>query len=404
MVGIDVAVVFFTAAAIMILSFLGDLVSRRILLPNVILLIVVGVVCGPVLLLFDRMMLLSVVPILAPLTIAFIGFDAGLGMDLYQVLAQSRRALFLSVFGFALSACVIGVFLHLTFSIRWAYAFLLASAWGGVNTATVVAVSKHLRIRTKSLTTLMMSSLIDDIVVLVVALELLNYLTLGELGVWEVGLQLVRNFSVSVFVGLVLGVAWLHVLHFSRRTKYVYTFVLAVALGVYSGTELLSGTGGIAIFIFGLILGNCRSVAKSLRLKVDVDELAAVKELVGRFHSEFTFMITTFFFVFVGLIYVWTGICTLLLGLAVSLLLHGARVIVVKVASWRSELADDFPVIGLIVGKGAASAAVSTLPLAYGLPNTEVFTSVALNVILLTNIASIVLPVWIARRSRLGRW
>jgi hypothetical protein len=43
---------------------------------------------------------------------------------------------------------------------------------------------------------------------------------------------------------------------------------------------------------------------------------------------------------------------------------------------------------------------MSTLPLAYGLPNTELFTSVALNVILLTNIVSIVLPVLVARRTR----
>lgn len=395
----DVAVVLFTVAAIMILSFLGDLVSRRILLPNVILLIVVGVICGPVFSLFDRTMLLGVVPILAPLTIAFIGFDAGLGMDIYEVLAQSRRAMLLSILGFALSTSTIGVFLHLTFSIRWAYAFLLASAWGGVNTATVVAVSKHLKIRSKSLTTLTMASLIDDIVVLVVALMLLNYITLGGMGVWDVGLELVRNFCVSVFVGVVVGIAWLNVLHYSRKAKYVYTFVLAAVLGIYSGTELLGGTGGIAVFIFGLILGNCRPLAKSLRLRVSVDDLFAVKESVGQFHSELTFMITTFFFVFVGLIYIWTGLLALLLGLAVSLLLHGTRLIVVKVGTWRSELAGDFPVIGLIVGKGAASAAMSTLPLAYGLPNTEVFTSVALNVILLTNIVSIVLPVLVARRA-----
>jgi cell volume regulation protein A len=395
----EVAVVFFTVAAIMILSFLGDSVSRRILLPNVILLIVVGVICGPVLSLFDRVMLLGVVPILAPLTIAFIGFDAGLGMDLYQALAESRRAVLLSIFGFALSACVVGGFLHLIFNIRWAYAFLLASAWGGVNTATVVAVSQHLKIKAKSLTTLTMASLIDDIVVLVVALMLLNYITLGGLGVWEVSLALVRNSCVSIFVGVIAGVAWLHVLHLSRKAKYVYTFVLAAVLGIYSGTELLGGTGGIAIFIFGLILGNCRSLAQNLRLRVSVDELFAVKEFVGRFHSELTFMITTFFFVFVGLIYVWTGVFPLLLGLAVGLLLHGIRLIVVKAGTWRSELAGDFPAIGLIVGKGAASAAMSTLPLAYGLPNTELFTSVALNVILLTNIVSIVLPVLVARRT-----
>ncbi len=396
----DVTVVFFTVAAILILSFVGDLVSKRILLPNAILLISVGVLCGPVLSLFDRSMLLGVVPLLAPLTIAFIGFDVGLGMDVYEVLAHSRRAIVLSVLGFAFSTCVVGIFLHFAFDIRWAYAFLLASAWGGVSTATVNAVCKHLRIGKVSFATLTVSSLVDDILVLVVALTLLNYVTLGGLGFEQMGLDLVRNLCVSVFVGVIVGVALLNVLYFCRRAEFIYSFVLAAVLGVYSGTEMLGGTGGIAIFIFGLILGNCRTLTQSLKLKVDIERLFSLKEVIRKFHSELSFILTTFFFVFVGLIYVWTGWLELLLGIAVSLMLHGTRLIAVKIGTWRSELARDFPSIGLIVGKGAASAAMSTLPFAYGLPNTEMFTSVALNVILLTNVFSVVLPIAISKKVK----
>lgn len=396
----EIAVVFFTIACIVALSFLGDLVSRRILLPNVILLIIVGIICGPVLNLFDGSALIEVVSFLAPLTIAFIGFNVGLGLDFYEVMAQSRRAVLLSVLGFVLSTSVVGVFLHIVFNLQWAYAFLLASAWGGVNTATVSVVCKHLKIGGKSLTTLTMSSLIDDIVVLVVALTLLNYITLGSMEFQEVSLELIRNSFVSIYVGVVIGIAWLNVLYFARRAEFIYTFMLAAVLGVYSGTELLGGTGGIAIFIFGLILGNCRSFSKSLRLKVDIEQLFKLKGVVEKFHSELTFMITTFFFVFIGLLYVWTGWFELLLGLLVSLLLHGTRLVAVKIGSWRSELAGDLPAIGLIVGKGAASAAMSTLPLAYGLADTELFTNIALNVILLTNIISIVLPIWVARIHR----
>jgi cell volume regulation protein A len=393
-----VAVVLFTVAAIMVLSFIGDLVSRKILLPNVILLIITGIICGPVLNLFNRTDLVAVVPFLAPLTIAFIGFNAGLHMDIYEVLAQSRRALFLSVFGFVLSTGAIGVLLHFVFSIRWAYAFLLSSAWGGVNTATVSVVCKHLKIGRESFTTLTMSSLIDDIIVLVSALTLLNYITLGGLGVQEISLELVRNLSVSIFLGVMIGLAWLYLLYFSRKTEYTYTFMLAAILGVYSGTELLGGTGGIAIFIFGLILGNSQFLAGSLRMKVDGDMLFELKNLIGRFHSELTFILTTFFFTFVGLIYVFTGVSELLLGLIISLLLHGTRLVAVKVGTWKSSLAPHFPAIGLIVGKGVASAAMSTLPLAYNLPNAGMFSSVALNVILFTNIISIILPVLVYRK------
>jgi cell volume regulation protein A len=399
LVVIEVVVVFFSVAIIMVLSFVGDLVSRKVLLPNVILLIVSGIVCGPLLGLFDRASLIGVVPYLAPLTIAFIGFDAGMHMDVHEVLAQSRRAVVLSVLGFALSTTMVGVLLRFVFGLRWAFAFLLSSAWGGVSMATVSAVCRHLRVRKETATTLLVSSLIDDPIVLVSTLTLLSYITLGGLGVGEVSVLLVRNACVSVFLGAVFGVGWLNILYHSRKSEFTYTFTLAAVLLVYSVTELLGGTGGIAIFVFGLILGNGRSLARSLGLKVDVDELFELKSLIGKFHGELTFILSTFFFVFIGLLYVWTGWFELLVGLVISLLLHGSRLVTVKIGTWKSVLADDFPVIGLIVGKGVASAAMSTLPLAYGLANAEMFSSVALNVILLTNIISIILPILVARSS-----
>jgi cell volume regulation protein A len=120
---------------------------------------------------------------------------------------------------------------------------------------------------------------------------------------------------------------------------------------------------------------------------------------MGKFHSELTFIITTFFFIFIGLLYVYTGIVELLLGLVISLLLHATRLVTSKIATWRSSLADDLPAMGLIVGKGAAAAAVSALPLAANLPNASLLSSIALNVILMTNIISIILPVLAARKK-----
>ncbi|UCE95816.1 MAG: cation:proton antiporter [Candidatus Bathyarchaeota archaeon] len=374
--------------------------SRRVLLPNAILLIVLGIVCGPILGLFDMTALADVVPYLAPLTIAFIGFDAGLGMDLYEVLAQSRRAALLSILGFILSTGIVGLFLHFVFGLRWAYAFLLSSAWGGVSTATVNAVCKHLRIEKETATTLTLSSLIDDPIVLVSTLTILSYITLGDLGVGDISLLLVRNVSASIFLGVIFGLGWLNILYYSRKSKFTYTFTLAAVLLVYSATELLGGTGGIAIFVFGLILGNSQSLAKSLRLKIDVDQLSKLKGLIERFHSELTFILTTFFFVFIGLLYVWTGWLELLVGLAISLMLHGSRLVTVGIGTWRSSMAVSFPAIGLIVGKGVASAAMSTLPLAHELVNAELFSSIALNVILITNIISIALPILVTKTSK----
>jgi len=396
---IDIIVIFYTIAVIMFLSFIGEVVSRRVLLPNVILLIILGIICGAALHLFEYNALVGMVPLIAPLTITFIGFEAGLKMDFYEAVEQSRRAIILSVVGFILSLITVGLFLHYTCGLEWAYAFMLSSAWSGVNTATVNAVCKHLKLKEKTHATLTISSLVDDAIVLVSTLIILNYILLGGMGLRENILKLTSNFCISIFIGVTLGLAWMNLLYFFRRAEYTYTFTLAAILFVYSVTETLGGTGGIAVFLFGLMLGNSVSISSALRLRLKKSELSNLTQLIRNFHSELTFIIYSFFFTFIGLIYVFTGISELLFGLAISFLLHMARLLAVKIGIVGSPLTSDFPAIGLIVGKGVASAAMSTLPLAYGLPNATFYTSIALNVILFTNLISILLPLIFAKAS-----
>ncbi len=295
-----------------------------------------------------------------------------------------------------MTTITVAIFLHFAFSLRWGYSLLLSSAWGGVNTTTVVAVGRHLRIRGETITTLTISSLIDDIIVLVAALTILNYMT-GEVTGFDISLVLIGNICVSIFLGAIIGLAWLNILYLSQKGEYTFTFTLAAMFLLYSLTEMLSGTGAIAVFLFGLILGNSESLCGSLMSNVDVDELSRLKEAIMKLHSELTFIVVTFFFTCIGLIYVFTSVFDVFLGLVISLLLHGTRYVAVRLGTWRSPLASDLPTVGLIVGKGAASATMSTLPLAYGLPNTKIFSSIALNVILFTNIISIILPFLVSR-------
>jgi len=396
---IDIVVIFYTIAVIMFLSFIGEVISRKALIPNVILLILLGIVCGPVLHLFEYDALVSMVPLVAPLTIAFIGFEAGLKMDFYEAIEQSRRAVILSVIGFVLTLVIVGLFLHYVCGLEWAYAFMLSSAWSGVNTATVNAVCNYLKLKEKTRTTLTISSLVDDAIVLVSTLIILNFILLGEIGFRESVLTLTSNFCISILIGVTLGLAWMNMLYFFRKAKYTYTFTLAAILFVYSVTETLGGTGGIAVFLFGLILGNSVSISSALKLRLKKPELSNLTQLIENFHSELTFIIYSFFFTFIGLIYVFTGISELLFGLAIGFLLHAARLLAVKIGIVGSPLTSDFPAIGLIVGKGVASAAMSTLPLAYSLPNATFYTSIALNVILFTNLISILLPLIFAKAS-----
>lgn len=54
----------------MALGFIGDAVSRKILLPSVIMLMILGIIFGPILNLFPYDFLITAIPYIAPLTLA----------------------------------------------------------------------------------------------------------------------------------------------------------------------------------------------------------------------------------------------------------------------------------------------------------------------------------------------
>lgn len=388
----EVIITFSTVAAIMILSIIGDTLSRKILLPNAIMLIFLGIIFGPILNLFPYDTLIAAVPYVAPLTLAFIAFEAGTSTNLHKVMTQSKRVALLSPLGFVFSMITVGSLLHFALGIRWAYALLMASAWSGMNTAIVDAVCKYVKVKEETYSTLTMISLVDDPIVLITTLTILNYILLGGMAPVQIATQLTYNICTSIFLGIILGIIWLNILYLLRKSLYPYTFMLAAILLVYSLTEILQGTGVIAVFIFGLILGNHKPIINALKLKISVSEFAMLEKSVEKFHSEMSFILRSFFLTLIGLIYVFTGFFTLLLGLACSFLIHVTKFVAAKIGTAGSSMESDLPVMGLIVGQGAASASMSALPLVYALPHATLFTSIALNVILLNNITSIFLP------------
>lgn len=400
---VEPLVAFSVVAAIMALGFIGDALSKKVLVPSAVMLMALGIVFGPVLRLFPQDLLIGAVSFVAPLTLAFMSFDAGISTDIPVVLGQSKRAVPLSFMGFVFSMLSVGTLLHFALGIRWAYAFLMSSAWSGINITIVSTVFKYVKVQKETHATLTLVSLLDDPIVLVTTFTILNYVLLEQMTVQGIAVELLSSVATAILLGIALGLIWLYVLYYFRGNEFTYTFTLAALFVVYVLTETLGGTGAVAVFMFALFIGNYEGEISALKLRLSVDELSRLKTLIQKFHSELAFMVRSFFFTFVGLIYTWTGFEGLLIGLGCTAVLHAARYTAIRIATFRSPMAADVPAIGFIVGQGAAAAAMSTLPLVYNLPFAQTFTNIALNVILINNITSITLPsvgAWLAKRRQ----
>ncbi len=398
---INELVVFSVIAGIIFLGFGGEIFFRRTGITYFLFLIFVGILLGPVFHILPREPLIPVLGIFSSFTLIMVLFYSGMDMKIREVIRSSPRT-FLQVIIYVLTSIFsIGLFGHFVAGWDLVQALMFGCMIGGETTAAVVVpLTRSLNLHQKTITFLTLESLVNSIlsiVFFVAFLDLYKHNTTS----WIVPVQsIVENFLVGIFVGFVLSISWLFVLRYLQNVKYTYVFTLGLLFATYSITQILNGSGLIAVLIFGLFLGNEKSVLMRLGQKFT---LSVMSEQFNKFQSELSFLMETFFFVFLGLTFIIEP-KTILSNLAIAsiffAILLTIRYAATKVSTRGSELAKDTKIIFLICAMGIVPATLSIVALNEGLPLANTFLSLVVYVIILTNIITTVGVLWISRRAK----
>jgi len=137
-------------------------------------------------------------------------------------------------------------------------------------------------------------------------------------------------------------------------------------------------SGALTALVFGLMLGNKKLFSRYLRFKLP--ELSADNS----FHEQLTFLVRSFFFVFVGLLASFGRIEYLILGVVMSIVIYIGRIGVTKISLTKRFSAFDKKVTSVMLPRGLAAAVLATLPLTLGLRNAEAYPQLVFVIILST--------------------
>ena len=379
-------VAFLVAAIIIILGFLGEEFFNRTSIPDSILLLLFGVLLGPVFQLFAHEELLAITPYFAALALIIILFDGGLNMDIREAVKNSPRALILAIIGWILNVIVTAAFTKVILGWRLLDGLLLGSIVGGGSSIIVIALIRKLKVTEKIETVLSLESILTDVLCTVGAFTAINILLSGEVSIGAALGSVGIAFGVGILVGLGFGVAWLVILERIKGKPNAYMLTLAMLFLTYVVATNLNGNGALSALFFGLIIGNSRPIAKQLKFRTTI----SIDNNVRDFHSQISFLIRSFFFVFTGLLFSLSSYFSVLFGLLLSVAFLGIRFVVVKMASVKSELNDYGTLMTVMFPRGLAAAVLASLPLTYGVPDSQVFPEIAFIVILTTIIITTV--------------
>ena len=381
-----VILAFVVAGTTIVLGFLGEEFFKRTNIPEPIILLLFGLLLGPVFNVFSKDQLALITPYFAALALIIILFDGGLNMKIREAIRNSPRALVLGFSVWIMNVLVTSLLCKYLLGWRLLNGLLLGSIIGGSSSIIVIALARKLGVESKTEMILSLESVLTDVLCTIGAFVAIDIILSGEVSLQAALISVAWAFAVGVMVGLLVGIIWLRVLERIKGKPNTYILTLGVLLITFFVARTLGGTGAVSALFLGLVIGNASSFAKLLKFRCTV----SVNECVTGFHSQISFLIRSFFFVLTGMLFSFSSLTATLFALLLCFVFLGLRFLAVKLSFVRSSSKNMETLVTIMLPRGLAAAVLASLPFASGVPGSEVFPEIVFVVIFATIIITTV--------------
>jgi cell volume regulation protein A len=372
---------------LLVIGFLADYLFRKTSFPDILILIALGYLIGPVFHIVNPSEIAPASQVIASLALVVILFNGGLDLEFAKVLSCAPRALLLVLVGIVLSMASTAAFAYYLMGWDFTGSLLLGAIVGGTSPSIVMPLISRIEVQEEVSSTLSLESAFNGAIVIVVARVILEVIATGQSG--NTAFVIVEQIALQIFlgglIGVIAGVVWLWALTLLEGETYDDILTLAIAFLLYFAVESMNGSGVIFVLTFGLMLGNGIEVARFLGIKRTV----VIHELMKKFHSQMSFLIKTFFFVYLGLMITFSQYGLILAGVAIALLLLLVRYFAVLLGSIRNDiLLANKGLLTTMLPRGLSAAVVAEIVVASGIANASIYPNIIMVVIVTTVIIS----------------
>jgi Na+:H+ antiporter len=380
----EMARIFGIPAALLVIAVLANRLSRWTRVPDIIVLLLLGVVVGPVMKWVNPQNFESLTRILGTLALILILFEGGVELRLKEAIRYSPGGLLLALVSYGLTVGLVAAVARFTLHLTWMDGAILGSVLGSTSAAVVLPVISQMDAPEAIKITLTLESSLG---------EILAVLTAGTL----IGLQsttpvvegLITGFGHDVFVdvavGIAAGFAWSKVWPLIADQQFGNALNLGTILGVFALGRYAGGSGLLAELVFGLTLANLPRTPQMTRRG---------KRMLA-FHSELTFLVRSFFFVVLGIMAQVVGRAYILPIVGILVAIVAARWLSVRTTSWsiRDITKSDTELLVLMFPRGLITAVLALQVLSAKGQQFFYLPAMAFTVVIFTNIFVVVAAV-----------
>ena len=364
------------AGALLAGALAASLLANRVRVPGLIAFIGLGMVIGSDgigWIDFDDYELARTIGVIA---LALILFEGGLSAGFPEIRPVLRPALSLAVLGTMITAAITGLAAMWLFNLSTLESLLVGSILASTDGAAIFSLLRGSTLRRKLARTLEGEAGFNDPVAVLLVLGFIEWIQQPDFGLAGMAALLGQQLVIGLAIGLAAG--WLSTAAL-RKVKLASAGLypvgsIAVAALAFGAADALHGSGFLAVYVAGLVLGSAKTPARRTMIT---------------FHDGLAWVAQLTMFLTLGLLVFPSQLGAVALpGTALALVLAlVARPLAAMVATGiRGFSVSERLVLGWAGLRGAVPVVLATFPVIEGVPGSREFFNVAFFAVLVSTV------------------
>lgn len=379
----------------------AGLLAQKIKVPDVAVFLIAGIVVGPAALgLIDIQADSALNQVILLFGSSYILFDGGASLR-FDVLKQVWITIVvIATVGVVITAAITGLAAFYVLGVPFIVALLLGATLASTDPATLVPIFRQIHIRDRVAQTVMSESAFNDAMGAIVTFGVLAVaMGTGEFSLTSSLLDLAKQSVIGIVAGVALGyLAAMLIAHerWAFLAEYAPIVTLVAVIGAYFAADGLQASGFMAVFVFGIMLGN----KDAFGFEMEAGETQKLEHYV----TTTAFIARVLIFILLGAQVDFALIGQFLLGgvVIVTILMLIARPITVFLCALPDRRAkwtfSEMLFMCWTRETGVIPAALAGLLLGMKAPGAEVVASVTFIAILMTILIQAPTTRWLGKR------
>ena len=246
---------------VLAIGIVTGILAQKIKIPDVVVFLLAGIAVGPAGLgLIDIKADSALYQIILLFGASYILFDGGASLR-FSILKQVWITIVvISTIGVLITGVVTGIAAFYALGVPWIVALLLGAVLASTDPATLVPIFRQIKIRDRVAQTVMSESAFNDAMGAIVTFGVLAVaMGTGKFSAVTAVLDLLKQSSIGIVAGAALGyLAALLIAHerWDFFADHAPVVTLVAVIGAYFAADGLQASGFMAVFVFGIMIGN----------------------------------------------------------------------------------------------------------------------------------------------------